>query len=616
MTLSVKALVQNRRRDPAERRCPASGTIYDNEGNPIGQKAAFQMWRRAPHRIHTHLAGRPTHGHHGERRSAEHSVVARDSLACGEDCWRRSDRSKHCYLNGSTQQYVKDTCPNSKTLQKCGLGVATAGTAGRNLNIGTQRNSGLVLSRSEVAFLFQPKSPLKSGLTLRGPNSVRSTQQMLQQQGIDYARGGQCNVPGRVVPIVHETSKLQLYLPDQEPAFLPGVAYADERVYIVANNKLYSTRTMTGVTPPVYTTISEDLAVDMAGFEGTTTSISWDVKGAYAANPYLVDTTSQPLRIALAQATVPGGGDQYVTLTVSDGAIVDFNASVPTGYKSPLVKVATFNVFVTDLEYLTIDHNGNIYTRFRNDAGTLGIQDVYELDTATTSPGTATYTGTSISSFVASQRDGAALIATSVTGSSMLWFVGGGSNSAPPGSRATATVRRSQPNGANQGLGPSLNVARSYASVVWDVPNNRLVAIGGFDASGAALTSYETLTLSTSPTQPYSGTWQIAGHLEHARGLFGAALTPYGIVVAGGATSLDYGTKVPSGPIATVEILERQAPILQPLSQRSAREQRKALDTKLHQPAHRLGGMPGRTFANHQRVMANRNGCSDAGPCN
>ena len=203
----MKALIQNRRRDPAERRCATSGTVYDAEGRPIGEKGAFQMWRSVPHRIHTHLAGPPTHGHHGERRSAEHSVVARDSLACGEDCWRRSVRSEHCYLNGSTQQYVKDTCPNSKTLQKCGLGVATAGTAGRNLNIGTQRNSGLVLSRSEVAFLFQPKSPLKSGLTLRGPNSVRSTQQMLQQQGIDYARGGQCNVPGRVVPIVHKSAE-------------------------------------------------------------------------------------------------------------------------------------------------------------------------------------------------------------------------------------------------------------------------------------------------------------------------------------------------------------------------------------------------------------------------
>jgi len=63
MTLSVKALVQNRRRDPAERRCPTSGTIYDNEGNPIGEKAAFQMWRSTPHRIHTHLAG-PAIGAH------------------------------------------------------------------------------------------------------------------------------------------------------------------------------------------------------------------------------------------------------------------------------------------------------------------------------------------------------------------------------------------------------------------------------------------------------------------------------------------------------------------------------------------------------------------------
>ena len=54
MTLSVKALSQNRRRTPAERRCATSATIYNSAGQPIGQKGAFKMWRRSPHRIHTH----------------------------------------------------------------------------------------------------------------------------------------------------------------------------------------------------------------------------------------------------------------------------------------------------------------------------------------------------------------------------------------------------------------------------------------------------------------------------------------------------------------------------------------------------------------------------------
>ena len=136
------------------------------------------------------------------KKSEYHKVVARDSLGCDADCWNRSENSKNCYLNGSTQEYIKDTCTNSKTLQKCGLPVGTTGTAGKNLNIGTARNSGLMLPRTARAFILQPKSPLKSGLTLRGPNSVQTTQQLLQQQGIDYARGGRCNVPGRVVPII------------------------------------------------------------------------------------------------------------------------------------------------------------------------------------------------------------------------------------------------------------------------------------------------------------------------------------------------------------------------------------------------------------------------------
>ena len=131
-----------------------------------------------------------------------HRVIPRDSLACGEDCWNRSNNSKNCYLNGSTQEYIKDTCANSKTLQKCGLSVTTTGTAGRKLNIGTARNSGLVLPRTARAFMLQPKCPLKSGLTLRGPNSVQNTQQLLQQQGIDYARGRRCNEPGINVPIL------------------------------------------------------------------------------------------------------------------------------------------------------------------------------------------------------------------------------------------------------------------------------------------------------------------------------------------------------------------------------------------------------------------------------
>lgn len=185
------------------------------------------------------------------KRSDYHKVVARDSLGCDADCWNRSENSKNCYLNGSTQEYIKDTCTNSKTLQKCGLPLATTGTAGKNLNIGTARNSGLVLPRTARAFMLQPKSPLKSGLTLRGPNSVQTTQQLLQQQGIDYARGGRCNVPGRVVPIIGEQPKTlsEMTTEDQEqaldtkvkpPAFrqgaMPNSTYANHQRVMARRN--------------------------------------------------------------------------------------------------------------------------------------------------------------------------------------------------------------------------------------------------------------------------------------------------------------------------------------------------------------------------------------------
>jgi len=271
MTLSVKALTQNKRRTPAEQRCATSATIYNAAGQPMGQKGAFKMWRRSPHRIHTHLTKPVIHTHLSDKltlvqqgsleiltletevvkTSEYHKVVARDSLGCDADCWNRSQNSKNCYLNGSTQEYIKDTCPNSKTLQKCGLPVATTGTAGRRLNIGTARNSGLVLPRTARAFILQPKCPLKSGLTLRGPNSVQTTQQLLQLQGIDYARGGRCNVPGRVVPIIGEQPKTlsEMTTEDQElaldtkvkpPAFrlgaMPNTTYANHQRVMARRN--------------------------------------------------------------------------------------------------------------------------------------------------------------------------------------------------------------------------------------------------------------------------------------------------------------------------------------------------------------------------------------------
>ena len=185
------------------------------------------------------------------KKSDYHKVVARDSLGCDTDCWNRSQNSKNCYLNGSTQEYIKDTCTNSKTLQKCGLPVGTTGTAGKLLNIGTARNSGLVLPRTATAFIMQPKSPLKSGLTLRGPNSVQTTQQLLQQQGIDYARGGRCNVPGRFVPIIGgqpktlsemttEEQELVLDTKVKPPAFrlgaMPNTTYANHQRVMARRN--------------------------------------------------------------------------------------------------------------------------------------------------------------------------------------------------------------------------------------------------------------------------------------------------------------------------------------------------------------------------------------------
>jgi hypothetical protein len=187
-----------------------------------------------------------------------HKVVARDSLGCDADCWNLSKNSKNCYLNGSTQEYFKDTCANSKTLQKCGLPVARTGTAGKFLNIGSARNSGSVLPRASRAFILQPKCPLKSGLTLRGPNSVQTTQQLLQQQGIDYARGGRCNVPGRIVPIISGQRKTlsEMTTEDQEraldtkmkpPSFrlgaMPSSTYANHQRVMARRNGCANPRT-------------------------------------------------------------------------------------------------------------------------------------------------------------------------------------------------------------------------------------------------------------------------------------------------------------------------------------------------------------------------------------
>ena len=297
MTLSVKALTQQRRRAPNERRCATSGTIYDETtGKPIGQRAPFRMWRRFPHRVHTHLYKPAIHSHLPDPFPTEkYQVVPRDSLACDAGCWSKSDISKNCYLNGSTQEYTKDTCENSATMKKCGLGVDVAGSCGRNLNIGTTRHNGPVLPRTNRAFLLQPAPIVKSGIVLRGPGSCETTQQMFQQDGIDYERGGRCNVPGRVVPIENTAAAVrvyEMYLPNKQTALSPALAYADDRLYIVANDNLYSSDDVTGFTMPTYTTISADLGTDMLGFDGTTTSISYNVQGAIAANPYGINPTT------------------------------------------------------------------------------------------------------------------------------------------------------------------------------------------------------------------------------------------------------------------------------------------------------------------------------------
>jgi len=213
MTLSMKALTQPRRRDPPARRCATSGTEYDADGSPIGQKGSFSMWRRTPTAVTS--PGRVIHQPSDSVSKHHRGTHPRNELACGRNCWVRSDTSPKCYLNGDTTEYVKDTCPNSTTMTKCGLSATDAGVGGRNLNApwstrsdGTGRYPGLTLDRSAVASLLQPKPQVRSGNTLRGPNTARDTRQLLQLQGVDYRRGNACVTngvnsvrPRNVVPI-------------------------------------------------------------------------------------------------------------------------------------------------------------------------------------------------------------------------------------------------------------------------------------------------------------------------------------------------------------------------------------------------------------------------------
>ena len=101
-------------------------------------------------------------------------------------------------------------------MTKCGLSASDVGVGGRNLNgrwairsDGTSRYPGLTMDRSATASLLQPKPQVRSGNTLRPPNTARDTRQLLQLQGIDYWRGNACITngvnsvrPRNVVPIL------------------------------------------------------------------------------------------------------------------------------------------------------------------------------------------------------------------------------------------------------------------------------------------------------------------------------------------------------------------------------------------------------------------------------
>lgn len=172
------------------------------------------MWRRTPTIVTS--PGRVIHQPSTSVSKHHRGTLPRNELGCGRDCWVQSNASPNCWLNGDTTEYIKDTCPNSSTMTKCGLSATDAGVGGRNLNgrwatrsDGTGRYPGLTMDRSATASLLQPKPQVRSGNTLRGPNTARDTRQLLQLQGIDYRRGNACVTnginsvrPRNVVPIL------------------------------------------------------------------------------------------------------------------------------------------------------------------------------------------------------------------------------------------------------------------------------------------------------------------------------------------------------------------------------------------------------------------------------
>lgn len=171
------------------------------------------MWRQTPTAVTS--PGRVIHQPSSSVSKHHRGTLPRNELACGRNCWTQSNASPNCYLNGDTTEYIKDTCPNSATMTKCGLSASDAGVGGRNLNVpwatradGTGRYPGLTMDRSAVVSLLQPKPQVRSGNTLRGPNTARDTRQLLQLQGIDYRRGNTCRstavnsvTPRNTVPI-------------------------------------------------------------------------------------------------------------------------------------------------------------------------------------------------------------------------------------------------------------------------------------------------------------------------------------------------------------------------------------------------------------------------------
>jgi hypothetical protein len=153
------------------------------------------------------------HDHHRHRPN-------RLELACNRDCWRRDD---HCYLNGDTTVYIKDTCTNSAIMTKCGLpaeGLNIPGVVQRETDTVVQY-PGLRLNRSASAFLLQPRPAVRGGNTLRAANTARDTRQLLQLQGIEYSRGNRCCDASRTVALQASKSAAAATKTNCQPGHAP-----------------------------------------------------------------------------------------------------------------------------------------------------------------------------------------------------------------------------------------------------------------------------------------------------------------------------------------------------------------------------------------------------------